>query len=86
MKLTIKNDHTGFDYKQSLYEELLSQGHEIKDFNTFNNKSVDYPDFAHPVSSFIKANPGSKDILICESNNNVTIVTNKHTDIRAAIC
>jgi len=86
MKLAIGGDHAGFDYKQSLYEELLSQGHEIEDFGTFNDGSVDYPDFAHPVSSFVEANPGSKGILICGSGNGVAMVANKHAGIRAAIC
>ena len=86
MKLAIGGDHAGFDYKQSLYEELLSQGHEIEDFGTFSDGSVDYPDFAHPVSSFVEANPGSKGILICGSGNGVAMVANKHAGIRAAIC
>jgi ribose 5-phosphate isomerase B len=86
MKLAIGGDHAGFDYKQSLYEELLSQGHEIEDFGTFNDGSVDYPDFAHPVSSFVEANPDSKGILICGSGNGVAMVANKHAGIRAAIC
>jgi len=86
MKLAIGGDHAGFDYKQSLYEELLSQGHEIEDFGTFSDGSVDYPDFAHPVSSFVEANPGSKGILICGSGNGVAMVANKHAGIRAVIC
>lgn len=86
MKLAIGGDHAGFDYKQLLYKELLSQGYEIEDFGTFNNGSVDYPDFAHPVSSFVEANPGSKGILICGSANGVAMVANKHPGIRAAIC
>ena len=86
MKLAIGGDHAGFDYKQSLYQEMLSQGHEIEDFGTYNDGSVDYPDFAHPVSSFVEANPGSKGILICGSGNGVAMVANKHAGIRATIC
>lgn len=86
MKLAIGGDHAGFDYKQSLYQEMLSQGHEIEDFGTYNPGSDDYPDFAHPVASFVEANPGSKGILICGSGNGVAMVANKHAGIRAAIC
>ncbi len=86
MKLAIGGDHAGFDYKQSLYQELLSQGHEIEDFGTYNDGSVDYPDFAHPVASYVEANPDSKGILVCGSGNGVAMVANKHAGIRAAIC
>ena len=86
MKLAIGGDHAGFDYKQSLYQELLTQGHQIEDFGTYNDGSVDYPDFAHPVASFVEANPDSLGILVCGSGNGVGMVANKHAGIRAAIC
>lgn len=86
MKLAIGGDHAGFDYKQSLYQELLTQGHQIEDFGTYNDGSVDYPDFAHPVASFVEANPDSIGILVCGSGNGVAMVANKHAGIRAAIC
>lgn len=86
MKLAIGGDHAGFDYKQSLYQEMLSQGHEIEDFGTYNDGSVDYPDFAHPVASYVEANPDSKGILVCGSGNGVAMVANKHAGIRAVIC
>ena len=86
MKLAIAGDHAGYDYKQSLYNNLLSQGHEIKDFGPANNSSVDYPDFAHPVASFVEENPGSLGILVCGSGNGVAMAANKHAGIRAAVC
>ncbi len=86
MKLAIGGDHAGFDYKQSLYQELLAQGYQIEDLGTNSEDSVDYPDFAHPVASFVEANPESKGILVCGSGNGVAMVANKHPGIRAAIC
>ena len=86
MKLAIGGDHAGFDYKHSLYQELLTQGHKIEDFGTYSDGSVDYPDFAHPVASFVETNPDSIGILVCGSGNGVAMVANKHAGIRAAIC
>ncbi len=86
MKLAIGGDHAGFDYKQSLYQGLLSQGYQIEDLGTNSEDSVDYPDFAHPVASFVEANPESRGILVCGSGNGVAMVANKHAGIRAAIC
>ena len=86
MKLAIGGDHAGYDYKQSLCNDLLSQGHEIKDFGPSSDSSVDYPDFAHPVASFVEDNPGSLGILVCGSGNGVAMTANKHAGIRAAVC
>ncbi len=86
MKLAIGGDHAGFDYKQQIFQELAQQGYEIEDFGTHQPDSVDYPDFAHPVASFVEANPESKGILVCGSGNGVAMVANKHAGIRAALC
>ena len=86
MKLAIGGDHAGYDYKQRLCKELLAQGHEVEDFGPNDDHSVDYPDFAHPVASFVEANPESKGILVCGSGNGVAMSANKHQGIRAAVC
>ncbi|GJM27765.1 MAG: ribose 5-phosphate isomerase B [Cyclobacteriaceae bacterium] len=86
MKLAIGGDHAGFDYKQSIYQHLDSSGHDIQDFGTHDPSSVDYPDFAHPVASYVEANPDSLGILVCGSGNGVAMVANKHAGIRAALC
>ena len=86
MKLAIGGDHAGFDYKQEIFQELANQGYELEDFGTYKPDSVDYPDFAHPVASFVEANPDSKGILVCGSGNGVAMVANKHSGIRAALC
>ena len=86
MKLAIGGDHAGFDYKQKIFHNLKQQGFEIEDFGTHNPDSVDYPDFAHPVASFVEANPDSLGILVCGSGNGVAMAANKHSGIRAAVC
>jgi ribose 5-phosphate isomerase B len=86
MKLAIGGDHAGFDYKRSIYRRLESSGYEIEDFGTNDPSSVDYPDFAHPVASFVEANPESKGILVCGSGNGVAMAANRHSGVRAAVC
>ena len=85
LKIAIGADHAGFEYKQAL-ADLLSQTHEIKDFGTYNNTSVDYPDFAHPVANAVENGEFDLGILVCGSANGVAITANKHQGIRAAIC
>ena len=85
LKIAIGADHAGFEYKQAL-TDLLSQIHETKDFGTYDNTSVDYPDFAHPVANAVESGEFDLGILVCGSANGVAITANKHQGIRAAIC
>ncbi len=84
--IAIGCDHAGFDCKQTLISYLEKEGLLFKDFGTFSNDSVDYPDFAHPVANAVENGEASFGILLCGSANGVAITANKHASIRAAIC
>jgi ribose 5-phosphate isomerase B len=79
-------DHAGFERKEEVLGLLAEKGILFKDFGTYSLDSVDYPDFAHPVSAAVKEGEASFGILICGSANGVAITANKHAGIRAAIC
>ena len=84
--IAIGSDHAGFEYKSMIVEMLEGRGVKVKDFGTNSPDSVDYPDFAHPVSSAVENGEASCGVLICGSANGVAITANKHQGIRAAIC
>jgi ribose 5-phosphate isomerase B len=84
--IAIGCDHAGYDYKESIKAFLEKNQFIVKDFGTFSIDSVDYPDFAHPVSSAVENEECAFGILICGSANGVAITANKHAGIRAAIC
>lgn len=84
LKIAIGADHAGFDYKQALAAGIPAN--QLKDFGTYSNTSVDYPDFAHPVASAVESGECDLGILVCGSANGVAITANKHQGIRAAIC
>jgi len=84
IKIAIGADHAGFDYKEILKDFL--QDYEVKDFGTYSENSVDYPDFAHPVASAVESGEFSYGILLCGSANGVAITANKHQHIRAGLC
>ena len=86
MNIAIGADHAGFDYKELLKKHLEQNGHQVKDFGTYNLDSVDYPDFAHPVASAVEKKEFELGVLICGSANGVAITANKRQGIRAAIC
>jgi ribose 5-phosphate isomerase B len=86
MKVAIGSDHAGFKLKQKLVEALKGMGHQVQDYGTYSEDSVDYPDFAHPVANDISNDVHEKGVLICGSGNGICIVANKHQNIRAALC
>jgi len=84
IKIAIGADHAGFEYKEILKDFL--QDYEVKDFGTYSENSVDYPDFAHPVAAAIENGEFTYGILLCGSANGVAITANKHQHIRAGLC
>jgi ribose 5-phosphate isomerase B len=79
-------DHGGFELKEYLKGMLIKEGYEVKDFGTFNNDSVDYPDFIHPLAKEINAGVFTLGIIICGSGNGAQMVANKYPNVRAALC
>jgi ribose 5-phosphate isomerase B len=84
--IPIGSDHAGFELKEQLKVYLIEKGYEVKDFGCHSLDSIDYPDFAHPVASFIEENNGVKGILICGSGNGINMTANKHQGVRSALC
>ena len=84
--LALGSDHAGFELKELLKKYLTEKGFELKDFGTDSTKSVDYPDFAHPVAKVVNDHTFETGILICGSGNGVNIVANKYPNVRAALC
>ena len=86
MKIAIGSDHAGFQYKARLIKHLESRGHEVKNFGSNTEESVDYPDHVHPLASSIASEEFNLGILICGSGNGVAMTANKHENVRAALC
>lgn len=84
--IAIGSDHAGYEYKTELVNYLEEKGFQIKDMGVYEDKSSDYPDFAHPVAYAVEKREVSSGVLICGSGNGVAITANKHQGIRAALC
>jgi len=56
------------------------------DLGTGDQESVDYPDYAFPVSEKVAAGEADRGILICGSGIGMSIAANKVRGIRAALC
>ena len=85
MNISIGNDHAGVDYKNHIIEKL-KENYNVINHGTNNIESVDYPDFAHPVSLDVQKNTSDLGILICGSGNGVAMTANKYKKVRAALC
>ena len=85
-KIAIGSDHAGYDLKEILKKDLLLRGYEVKDFGTYSEQSMDYPETAHPLAFSVDQGEFEKGILICGSGNGMAMVANKYRGIRAAIC
>lgn len=86
MRISIGNDHAGVDYKKYIQEYLFVKDVEVKNYGTDSLESVDYPDFAHPVSQDVNDQSSDLGILICGSGNGVCMTANKYEKVRAALC
>lgn len=86
IKVAVGSDHAGFALKAHVIEYLDAGGFMYKDFGTYDEASVDYPDFAHPVADAVESGLFDFGILLCGSGNGVAISANKHKEIRAALC
>ena len=79
-------DHAGVDLKNNIIKYLKKKGFTINDMGTNTQKSVDYPDFIHPVSKDIEGRKSKMGIIICGSGNGAAMTANKRKNIRAALC
>ena len=65
MKLAIGCDHGGFDLKEALVAYLREEGHEVKDFGSYDKNSIDYPDYVFPVAEGVARGEFERGIVIC---------------------
>jgi len=84
--IPVASDHGGFEMKSYIIDQLISNGYQVKDLGTYDDKSVDYPDFIHPLAGLINNGTYKLGIIICGSGNGAQMVANKYPKVRAALC
>ncbi len=86
MKIGLACDHAGFEYKEKLKTYLKEKGNKVLDYGCFSLDSVDYPDFAHKLAESIEKKENEIGIQFCGTGNGINMSSNKHQEIRAALC
>ena len=86
MKIALGSDHAGFRYKEKIKEMLPSLGHEVVDFGTDSEESVNYPKFIRPAAEAVARGECDRAIVLGGSGNGEAISANKIRGIRCALC
>lgn len=84
--LPIASDHGGFEMKAFIIDKLQKEGYSIKDYGTYSEVSVDYPDFIHPLAKAINDGVYPLGIIMCGSGNGAQMTANKYAGVRAGLC
>lgn len=83
-KIFLASDHAGLELKNLIKKHFPK--FEIEDLGTFNEDSVDYPDFADLVAQKLAHHTSYYGILVCGSGQGMAIRANRYPHIRAALC
>lgn len=86
MRIAIGCDHRGIQFKKSVIEVLEKAGQTVKDFGSYTEDAVDYPDIAKDVGNAVVSGDYDRGILICGTGIGMCIAANKVNGIRAALC
>ena len=85
-KIIIGSDHAGFKLKEALKPYLLKSGFKLRDIGTYSPISCDYPYLAYELAKQISGGKFDRGILICNTGIGNSIVANRLSGVRAAVC
>lgn len=79
-------DHAAYPLKEKVKDYLAGKGIDVEDVGTNSEKSVDYPDFGKKVASMVSNGNFKRGILMCGTGIGMSMVANKFSHVRAALC
>ena len=86
MKIGIGSDHAGYRYKEEIKRFLAQEGHEVRDFGTDSDESVDYPVYIRPVAEAVARGELERGIVLGGSGNGEAMAANRVRGVRCALC
>ncbi len=84
--IAVGSDHGGYQMKERLKKLLDELGYRHRDFGTFSEDAVDYPDFAHAVARAVANGACDLGIIIDSAGIGSCMAANKVPGILAAMC
>ena len=86
MRVAIGGDHAGYTLKEDLKRFLGEDGHDVVDFGTDSEATVDYPKFCADVARAVVRGEADRGIVLGGSGQGEQISANKVHGARAALC
>ena len=86
MRIAVGADHAGYLLKEHLKQTLVRLGHDVEDFGTHSEQTVDYPPICAAVGRAVVSGRFERGIVIGGSGQGEQIAANKVPGIRAALC
>ena len=84
--LALGCDHGGYPLMKEVIKYLEDNKIAFKNFGTYSEASVDYPEYAKKVAHAVAEGECEKGILICGTGIGISMAANKVKGIRAALC
>lgn len=86
MRIALGTDHAGYPFKEKIKRFLLERGHEVEDFGTHSEESVDYPLFIRPAAEAVADGACERGIVMGGSGNGEAMAANRVPGVRCALC
>ena len=86
MRISLGSDHAGYPLKLAVAKHLADGGHEVIDFGTDSEESVDYPPICAAVGRSVVSGETDLGIVLGGSGQGEQIAANKVHGVRAAVC
>jgi ribose 5-phosphate isomerase B len=84
--IVLAADHAGVGLKAEIIQFLASRDEGYRDLGPFDERSVDYPEYAHRLVRELEAGRAERGILICGTGIGMSMAANRHLGVRAALC
>jgi ribose 5-phosphate isomerase B len=86
VRIALGADHAGYLLKLAVAKHLANHGHEVIDYGTDSEESVDYPPYCAAVGRAVVSGEAEYGIVLGGSGQGEAIAANKVRGVRAAMC
>jgi ribose 5-phosphate isomerase B len=84
--IIIGSDHAAYELKEKIKTYLNQKGYDVEDAGTNSASSVNYVDYGKKVAGSVSEGSFQKGILLCGTGLGMSMVANRFSNVRAALC
>ena len=84
--IIIGSDHAAVELKEKIKNYLFQKWYQIEDAGTDSDASVNYVDYGKKVAKAVSDGRFTRGILLCGSGLGMSMVANRISNVRAALC